>query len=63
MKDREKEIQHLLYLQAELIKQAKKEIKKLNSELEDIRGQKRLTKNNKGGHNNARNNSNHNRRV
>ena len=47
MKDREKEIQHLLYLKSELIRQTKKEIKKLNTELEDIRGQKRLTKNNK----------------
>ena len=44
MKDREKEIQHLLYLKNELIKQTKKEIKNLNIELEDIRGQKRLTK-------------------
>ena len=44
MKDREKEILHLLYLKAELIKQTKKEIKNLNIELEDIRGQKRLTK-------------------
>ena len=48
MKDREKEIQHLLYLKAELIKQTKKEIKNLNFELENIRGYKRLTKN-KGG--------------
>lgn len=46
-KDREKEIEHLLYLKAELIKQTKKEIKDLHIELEDIRGQKRLTKNKK----------------
>lgn len=44
MKDREKEILYLLYLKNELIKQTKKEIKKLNIELEDVRGQKRLNK-------------------
>lgn len=48
MKDREKEIQHLIYLKVELLKQTKKELKNLNSELADIRGVKRLTKN-KGG--------------
>ena len=42
MQNREKEIEHLLYLKNELIKQTKKEIKKLTIELEDIRGQKRL---------------------
>lgn len=46
-KDREKEILYLLYLKSELIKQAKKDIKKLNIELEDIRGQKRLIRKNK----------------
>ena len=45
MSDREKEIQHLLYLKNELIKQTKKEVKSLNTELKDIQGQKRLTKN------------------
>ena len=49
MKDREKEIRQLLYLKSELIKQTKKEIKELNYELDDLMGQKRLTKNNKGG--------------
>ena len=47
MKDREKEILYLLYLKAELIKKTKKEIKNLNIELEDVRGQKRLSKNNR----------------
>lgn len=41
MKDREKEIKYLLYVKNELIKQTKKEIKNLNTELEDIRGQKK----------------------
>ena len=45
MKDRGKEIKYLLYIKSELIKQTKKEIKSLNSELEEIRGYKRLTKN------------------
>lgn len=49
MKDREKEILHLLYLKSELIKQTKKEIKNLNIELEDVRGQKRLSKNKRKG--------------
>lgn len=48
MKDREKEIKHLLYLKRELIKQTKREMKDLHMELEDVRGQKRLTKNNRG---------------
>lgn len=48
MKDREKEIRHLLYLKAELIRQTKKEMKKLHTELEDIQGQKRLTRKKKG---------------
>lgn len=41
-KDREKEIRHLLYLKAELIKETKKDMKKLNEELRDLQGQKRL---------------------
>lgn len=44
MKDREKEIKQLLYLKEELLKQTKKEIKSLNIELENVRGEKRLTK-------------------
>lgn len=48
MRDREKEIKYLLYLKSELIKQTKKDIKNLNIELENIRGEKRLTKNKKG---------------
>ena len=42
VKDREKEIKLLLYLKAELIKETKKEMKKLNDELRDYQGQKRL---------------------
>ena len=49
MKDREKEIKYLIYLKSELIRQTKKDIKKLNTELEDLQGQKRLTKNYKKG--------------
>lgn len=44
MKDREKEIEHLLYLKAELIKKTKKEVKELRTELDDIRGEKRLVR-------------------
>lgn len=44
MKDREKEIKQLLYLKEELLKQTRKEIKNLNIELEDLRGQKRLVR-------------------
>lgn len=47
MKDREKEIKYLLYLKAELIRQTKKEIKNLHNELEEIAGQKRLSKSKK----------------
>lgn len=42
MKDREKEIKHLLYLKGQLIKQTKKEIKELKYELETIYGYKKL---------------------
>ncbi len=42
MKDREKEINQLLYLKSELIKQTKKEIKQLQQEKNMINGYKRL---------------------
>lgn len=42
MKDREKEINELLYLKSELIKQTKKEIKQLRQEKDMINGYKRL---------------------
>jgi hypothetical protein len=44
MKDREKEIKHLIYLKNELIRQNKKDIKELHQELDNIQGQKRITK-------------------
>ena len=44
MKDREKEIKHLMYLKNELIKQTKKEIKELRTELNQINGYKVLEK-------------------
>lgn len=44
MKDREKEIQYLIYLKSELIKQTKKEIKELQQERDMIYGYKRLEK-------------------
>ena len=42
MKNREKEINELLYLKSELIKQTKKEIKQLQQEKDMINGYKRL---------------------
>ena len=42
MKDREKEINELLYLKSELIKQTKKEIKALRQEKDMINGYKKL---------------------
>ena len=42
MKDREKEINELLYLKSELIKQTKKEIKQLRQEKNMINGYKSL---------------------
>ena len=42
MRDREKEIEYLLYLKSELIKQTRKEIKQLRIELNTINGYKRL---------------------
>ena len=44
MKDRVKEIQKLIYLKSELIKQTKKEIKELQQERQTIEGIKRLEK-------------------
>lgn len=43
-KDRVKEINYLIYLKAQLIKDTKKEIKKLQQERQTIEGQKRLEK-------------------
>lgn len=42
--NREKEIKHLIYLKSELIKQTKKEIKKLQEEQNMINGYKKLEK-------------------
>lgn len=44
MKDREKEIKYLMYLKSQLIRQTKKEIKKLDLELKQINGEKKLQK-------------------
>lgn len=44
MKDREKEINYLIYLKSELIKHTKKEIKALQQEREQINGYKVLEK-------------------
>ena len=44
MKDRVKEIQKLIYLKSELIRQTKKEIKELQQERQTIEGTKRLEK-------------------
>ena len=44
MKDREKEIKYLMYLKNELIKQTKKEVKELRTELNQINGYKVLEK-------------------
>ena len=43
-KDREKEIKYLIYLKSQLIKQAKKEIKNLHNELDEIGKNKKLTR-------------------
>lgn len=51
-KDREKEINYLIYLKSELIKATKKEIKELQQEKQMIQGTKRLVK--KRGVNNER---------
>ena len=44
MKDREKELKHLIYLKSLLIKETKKEIKQMQQEIDTINGQKRLEK-------------------
>ena len=44
MKDRIKEINYLIYLKSQLIKETKKEIKELQQEKNTIQGQKRLEK-------------------
>lgn len=44
MKDREKEINYLIYLKSELIKNTKKEIKTLQQEKQQIHGEKTLIK-------------------
>lgn len=43
-KDRVKEINTLIFLKSQLIKNTKKEIKKLQQERQTIEGEKRLTK-------------------
>lgn len=43
-KDREKEIRYLMYLKNEIIKNEKKEIKKLREELNMINAEKQKTK-------------------
>ena len=44
MKERLKEIRHLIYLKSELIKKTKKEIKELHQEEDMIKGYKKLEK-------------------
>jgi hypothetical protein len=44
MKDREKEINYLIYLKSELIKATKKEIKELQNEKKMLEGYKKLEK-------------------
>lgn len=51
-KDREKEINYLIYLKSELIKATKKEIKELQQEKQMIQGYKKLIK--KRGNKNGR---------
>jgi hypothetical protein len=43
-KEREKEINYLIYLKSELIKETKKEIKELQQERDMINGYKKLEK-------------------
>lgn len=42
--DREKEIRHLMYLKSEIIRQEKKELKQLRTELNNINNQKTFSK-------------------
>lgn len=44
MKDREKEINYLIYIKSQLIRQMKKEIKELQQEKEMLHGYKKLEK-------------------
>ena len=44
MKDREKEIKYLIYLKSEIIRETKKEIRKLNRELKEYEGEKKLNR-------------------
>lgn len=44
MRDRVKEINYLIYLKSQLIRQAKKEIKTLQQEKQTLEGTKRLVK-------------------
>ena len=44
MKNREKEINYLIYLKSELIRQTKKEIKELQNEKKMLEGYKKLEK-------------------
>lgn len=44
MKDREKEIKYLMYLKSQLIKENKKELKKLREELIQLNKSKTLSK-------------------
>ena len=46
MKDRIKDIEYLIYLKSELIKQTKKEIKQLQNEKAEIYGEKKIERNN-----------------
>lgn len=42
MKDREKEIQLLIYEESQIINRSKKRIKDLNNELRELQGEKKL---------------------
>ena len=44
MKDREKEIRHLIYLKSELIKETKKELRYLRNELENLNKEKTISR-------------------
>ena len=46
MKNRIKEIEYLIYLKSELIKQSKKEIKQLQNERAEIYGEKKIERDN-----------------
>ena len=46
MKNRIKEIEYLIYLKSELIKQTKKEIKELQLEKAEIYGEKKIERDN-----------------